>query len=238
MTYPPQQPDPYGQNPYGQQPDYGQPPGYGQPPWAGPGAYPVGPPPQKPRTGLIATLIIVGILALGGGGVGIYFLTKGDGDGGPGAVNTGDPRAVAESFADFMERGANSNGMDVTVTELKPLLCGEEYTTAEKEITRDQQRQQSSTRKPTKRSGDDRYDVTVDDLKVDGDRGTFNLTARQAGDDPDSQEFDLLRQDGAWKVCGLFKERDSPGRPSSSAPSSKRAKSPPATYSVPRPSTR
>ncbi|HEV2783387.1 MAG TPA: hypothetical protein VGX25_28725 [Actinophytocola sp.] len=84
MTYPPQQPGPYGQEPHGQQPGpYGQDPTaqYGQQP-PGYGGYPGGPggppPPKKTNAGVIAAVVAGAVLVLGGAGTGIYFLTKGD----------------------------------------------------------------------------------------------------------------------------------------------------------------
>ena len=97
MTYPPQQPGPYGPpDPYGQQqpgPHGGQPPPrdpYGRPPpsdphgqqssYQGLGSYPTGPseppPPKKSNTGTIVAIVLVALLVLGGGGAGVYFLTK------------------------------------------------------------------------------------------------------------------------------------------------------------------
>ncbi len=100
MTYPPQQPGPYGQQPqqpggYGNQPQPGgygqqQPGGYGQQPdpfaqqpaYQGFGGYPGGGEPPKPpkqsNTGKIVAIIVIAVLVLGGAGVGVYFLTKGD----------------------------------------------------------------------------------------------------------------------------------------------------------------
>src|SRR5262245_28517087 len=141
MSYPPQQPGPYGPDPYGQQQPYGQQPQYGQqqpygqqqfgqqPQWGGqqPG-YPVGPPPKRPRTGLIATLIIVGVLALGGGGAGIYFLTKSDdsnNSGGGAPANGDDPQSVAQKFADVYENAVNSDLADFNVNDFKPIMCGD-----------------------------------------------------------------------------------------------------------------
>lgn len=98
MTYPPQQPGPYGQpgpnGPYGQRPDpYGGPPPrdpYGPPTppdpypaqssYQGLGTYPSGPseppPPKRRNTGTIVAIVLVALLVLGGGGAGVYFLTK------------------------------------------------------------------------------------------------------------------------------------------------------------------
>ncbi|MGW5054099.1 hypothetical protein [Actinokineospora sp. NPDC004072] len=105
MTTPP----PYGQNPYGQQPDpygqqpdqYGQPqPGYPQPvfgqqqPYGQPGydpnqhgyqqpyggqPYGGGQPPKGPNTGKIVAIVAIAVLVLGGAGVGVYFLTRDSG---------------------------------------------------------------------------------------------------------------------------------------------------------------
>ncbi|HVK21396.1 MAG TPA: hypothetical protein VM677_08555 [Actinokineospora sp.] len=78
MTYPPQQPGPYGQQPpqgpYGQQqPD----PFATQPAYQGFGGYPQ--PPQAPKpnnTGKIIAIVAIALIVLVGAGVGVYFLTK------------------------------------------------------------------------------------------------------------------------------------------------------------------
>lgn len=106
MTYPPQQPGPYGPNdPYGQQPQnpqsppygqpqqpggqYGQPsPPYGQPQqpqyggqtaYQGLGGYGGQPPePPKKNTGMIVAIVLIALLVLGGGGVALFVLNKDD----------------------------------------------------------------------------------------------------------------------------------------------------------------
>jgi hypothetical protein len=84
MTYPPQQPGPYGpqQNPYGQQPGWPQQqqqPGYGAPQYGMPPGYghPGGMPPKK-KTGLIVALAIAGVLLVGGGVTAVVLLTGDD----------------------------------------------------------------------------------------------------------------------------------------------------------------
>jgi hypothetical protein len=113
MTYPPQQPDPYGSqqppDPYGQRPS----PYSGQPPQSDPfrqqsgyqglGTYPTGPseppPPKKSNTGTIIAIVLVALLVLGGGGTAVYFLTKKKDDSStsasnnqPGNTNTSSPK--------------------------------------------------------------------------------------------------------------------------------------------------
>lgn len=106
MTYPPQQPGPYGPQPgpYGQQPQqpgwtgglpqqqpYGQQP-YGQQPPYGYGGYPGGMPPQKNNKGLIIGLAVAGVLLVGGGVTTVLLLT---GDDKP--ADNGAPTEVAAS---------------------------------------------------------------------------------------------------------------------------------------------
>jgi hypothetical protein len=80
MTYPPQQPGPYGQDPYGQQQPPQTPPYGGQSSYQGLGSYgpPPPPPPKKRNTGMIVAIVLIVLLVLGGGGVAVYVLTKGD----------------------------------------------------------------------------------------------------------------------------------------------------------------
>lgn len=79
MTYPPQQPSPYGQDPYGQQQPPMTPPYGGQSSYQGLGSYgPPPPPPKKRNTGMIIAIVLIVLLVVGGGGVAIWVLTKGD----------------------------------------------------------------------------------------------------------------------------------------------------------------
>jgi hypothetical protein len=79
MTYPPQQPPPYGQDPYGQQQPPQTPPYGGQSSYQGLGSYSGGPPPPPPKkrnTGMIVAIVLIVLLVLGGGGVAVWILTK------------------------------------------------------------------------------------------------------------------------------------------------------------------
>jgi hypothetical protein len=73
---------PYGQGPYGQGP-YGQ-PGYGQPPYGapGPGA------PRKGRGPLVALLVTLAVLLVGGGVLAAVLLTRGDDGSAPTATSS------------------------------------------------------------------------------------------------------------------------------------------------------
>jgi hypothetical protein len=79
MTYPPQQPGPYGQDPYGQQQPPQTPPYGGQSSYQGLGSYgPPPPPPKKSNTGMIVAIVLIVLLVLGGGGVAFWVLNKDD----------------------------------------------------------------------------------------------------------------------------------------------------------------
>lgn len=100
MTYPPQQPGPYGQQPpqgpYGQQPD----PFGNQPAYQGFGGYPGGGEPPRPNnTGKIVAIVAIAVLVLGGAATGVYFLTKGDDKGTTSAPGTSAPQETSESKA-------------------------------------------------------------------------------------------------------------------------------------------
>jgi len=228
MTYPPQQPPgPYGpQDPYGQQqPPYGQQP-YGPPqgqygpgapqgqygpgtPWAGqqPG-YPVGPPPPKKKTGLITSLIIVAILVVGGGGVGAYFLLKNDdknnsGDGGGGGDT---PRSAADSYASALGTALSTRLENVDLKPLKPLTCADDFTELTDSLD-DARKYESATQTPKP----DKATFGVTDFKETGDGATFKLTQKVGTKENDPRDMDVLKEQGAWKVCGLFEDQDGGG---------------------------
>lgn len=195
-----------------------------------PPGHPVGPPPQKPKSGLIAALIIVGILVLGGGGVGIYFLTKSDdnasntnpGPGGGGApVDKDDPKAVAERFASVYEEAVNSDLDGFDVKSLQPILCGSDYDDVKKETERTRKARETSGRKPSRRPASAQVDIGIKDFTMDGDKGSFNLTWTETGGEKRNDRKLLVQKDsGHWVVCGLYEKSDS-GSTSSRKPTSK-----------------
>ena len=136
MTYPPQQPGPYGQPTYGQQPGYPGADAYGGY-LGGPG----GQPPKKRNTGMIVTVAVVVVLVLAGAAVGIYLLIKDDGGNSakPGsAVPTGvsppqsaDPSTpteggdaeivrVAQSYAEAVNTRQESTAKELTCDKTGP----------------------------------------------------------------------------------------------------------------------
>jgi hypothetical protein len=207
MTYPPQPPGPP-QGPYGPPPGqgpYNQGPNPYQPPWGGPGGYPMGPPPKKSRTGLIATLIVVAILVVGGGGVAAYLLLGRDDDAGKdsgqgGGEGTG-ARGAAQTYVQELETALNTPGEQVDLSKLEPVTCAEDLTRMKDEFT------------PAKGDGpgaETKVRIRMKDFERTADGATFTLTRRvtPGGQEPDSRDMTVAKEDAGWKVCGLF---SSPG---------------------------
>jgi hypothetical protein len=132
MTYPPQQPGPYGQDPYGQQPPqgpYGQQPDQfgGQPAYQGFGGYPGpdggfpgGQPPQPPKprnTGKIVAIVAIAVLVLGGGGVGAYFLLKDDKSPSGASGTTSAPKTTESSSSSKTSQSKPSESADPSESE-------------------------------------------------------------------------------------------------------------------------
>jgi hypothetical protein len=216
MTYPPQQPGPYGpQDPYGQQPPHGQPqygqpqygqPQYGQPqygqPQYGPGPWgqqPGYPPPKKSRTALVTTLVIVAVLVIGGG-VAAYLLLKDDG----GGSGDNDRRAAADRFTKTMSSQLSTTLDDVDLSPLKPLTCADDYQRLDSEL--------KDARESDSSEDDDPAKVTfgVTNFTETSDGATFDMTIRD-GSKSEQQPMDVVKEQDAWVVCGLYKDRPDGG---------------------------
>jgi len=208
MTYPPQQPgpygpqDPYGQQPYGQQqPPYGQQP-YGQqqygPQWGQqPGGFPPEPPPKK-KTGLIVTLIIVAVLVIGGGGFAAWwFLLKDDAGGGD------DLRATADSFTKELSTALSAKLDDVDLAPLESLTCDKDYKQLTDEL-KSARETDESTKTPEKAT------FGVKNFKADGDKATFDMTQKRGSTSGDDLKMDVVKEGDGFVACGLYKERTPP----------------------------
>ncbi|MPZ79348.1 MAG: hypothetical protein GEV28_02715 [Actinophytocola sp.] len=224
MTYPPQPPGPYGQQPgpYGPQGPYHQgprnqgpyPPQPPQTPWGAgdQGGFPVGPPPAKPRTGLITSLVIVAILVVGGGGVGAYLLLGKDDDTGSGGGG-GDARSAAESYVGKLTTILNTDLQDIDLHPLQPLACAGDYEKLDEEIEDARDFSKSHSASP----GDQpEVGLTMKDYEPTSDGATFTLTQTVEDDDGDSRKMTVAKEDGDWTVCGLYRDEDE-DRPSPTA---------------------
>jgi hypothetical protein len=228
MTYPPRPPGPpgppgpqpppgpynqgpYNQGPWGQGPYQGPPPG----PWGpGPqGGYPVGPPPKKPRTGLVTALIIAAILVVGGGGVGAYLLLTRDdprGEGsGAGGGEGGGARAAAQTYVRELESALNTPLRDVDLGKLEPVTCAGDYAKMQDELDNAKDYGESNSAAP---NTEHKIRIRIKDFERTSDGATFTMTQREVGgDDADSTELTVAKEDGDWKVCGAYDENPNSG---------------------------
>ncbi|WP_157224259.1 Rv0361 family membrane protein [Nocardia paucivorans] len=182
----PQQVGPYGGAPQ-QYPKYGmQPPGPGPQPYPPQGGYP----PQRSGGGgskvLFAVLGVVVVLVVAAG-VGIFLLVS---DNGTGGTDQDDPRAVAQAFV-------NSNGNQ------EDLLC-------KADLDKIKDAQESLGPQPT---GIPDMDMsaksTLKSVNVPegSNSGTFTVAISMniAGESLNQTvTYDLVKEDGEWKVCGLL----------------------------------
>lgn len=190
-----------GQQPYGAGPQQyspeGMQPGYGQPPYPPPpgGPYPPQPggpyPPQSGKSrGTVVMVTLAVVLLVAGLGAGGYFLIAGGG-------GAGDPRAVAQQFVD----GGGEN---------KELICASDLAKIEEAGASAPRPTEPVTMPDGAAATSELVDVDVPD---GSDRGTFTVeTDVTVGTQSHSQtfEYDLVQEDGEWKVCGIL-EASAPG---------------------------
>lgn len=207
MTYPPQQPGPYGQqdpygqqNPYGQQPQqYGQQPQFGGQQWGQQPGFPAAPPPKK-KTGLIVTIVLLVVLLAGGGFAAWWFLIKDDNGGGG---SSDDPRAAADTYVKELSSAVNIAPADTTLDKVKPVMCADDY----KELNEDLQRakkDEDAGEKP-----EDTTTFSVTNFKEEGEGATFDLARKRGDRTGDPLPMDVKKEDGKFVVCGLFASNES-----------------------------
>lgn len=231
MTYPPQQPGPYGpQDPYGQQNPYGQQPQYGAPQWGQQPGYPAGPPPKKSRTGLIVTLVIVAVLVVGGGGVAAFLLLKDDNGGGT-AGGGDDPRATADAYAKELGAAVSSTPADATLDKVKPLMCASDYKELNGELQDAKADKEEASEQP------DKTTFTVSNFKEEGEAATFDMTQKRGEDEREPMQMDVKKEDGNWVVCGIYREssEEAPGGSGDSDSTSSGGEEPTNSGSIPNP---
>lgn len=167
----------YGQQYPGQQPQMGAPMGYGQPPRSSGGG--------GGKIALIIGGVAVVLIAVG---VGAFFVFGGGGS----AVGGGydDPRDVAQAWVD-----QDGNPED--------LVC-------QADLDEISQYEQDNPVQPTDvPSGVSAPETTLKsvDVPAGSDSGTFSMemTMDMMGDETTSTAtYDLVKEDGGWKVCGIL----------------------------------
>jgi hypothetical protein len=204
-------------------PDDPQEPPAGPPDEPGPGSPddahgPPAGPPAKPTNRKLVIAIVAAVVVLVGGGVTIAAIASNDS---PEEValrkDTADARAVVEKFAVLFGQARNDGAFAVSKDEVKALLCAQEQNSLDLEWQDRENKEINRSYAPTPSA---RLTMTVRDVRIHGDSGVATLTGAIA-DRRTDQDFELLKQDGQWKVCGVAfripKAPSSPEPPSTSA---------------------
>ncbi|HWM07481.1 MAG TPA: hypothetical protein VNP92_34545 [Actinophytocola sp.] len=226
MTYPPQQPGPYGQDPYGQQQPPQTPPYGGQTAYQGLGSYtggqPPQPPPKKRNTGMIVAIVLIVLLVLGGGGVAFVVLTKDknteadSGDQGSRPTESAAPSDDATDVTDPTEATDPSEDETSGSSSNTPDDVREAYMTAyeTKDFTEVVSRACAAYKS---KYGTDTaelegtlapYDITATasgEPDVNGNTATadIDLELSQAGTTERPSIFiKIVEEDGEWRFCG------------------------------------
>ncbi|WP_280423817.1 Rv0361 family membrane protein [Nocardia carnea] len=188
---PQQYPPPAVQSGYGQLPYPPQAGGYYAPPSGVP--YPQQPGQRRGTVVMVTLVVLVLVIGLGAGG---YFLVSGGGG--------GDPRTVAQQFVD----GAGENEEIICASDLAKIeKAGESAPQPTAPVTMPDDSAATS-------------ELVGVDVPEGSDRGTFTVeTDVTVGTQSHSRtvEYDLVREDGDWKVCGIL-EASEPGDSDSEAP--------------------
>jgi hypothetical protein len=225
MTYPPQQPGPYGQDPYGQQQPPPQTPPYGgqssfpgQSSYQGLGSYgPPPPPPKKRNTGMIVAIVLIVLLVLGGGGVAVYVLTKGDdknneADGGKSGDKT-TPPSSEEPTGDSTEETTEDNpgGASNTPDDVRDAYMDAYETKSFSSVVNDAcaaYKSKYGTDTSSLEKTLEPYDITATasgEPDVNGNTATANIDLQlsQGGTTEKPSIFiKIVEEDGQWRFCG------------------------------------
>ncbi|GLZ31600.1 hypothetical protein Lesp02_37880 [Lentzea sp. NBRC 105346] len=213
---PPQQPGPYGQQPYGQQPGYGQqqpPQGYGQPP------YGYGPPPKKTNTGLVVG-VIIGVLVLVGGVIGVVAMNSDGGSGSSASGNSGSTNTNSNSSGGSDDADAKQAAEEYFAasasrneSKVKSLTCKEvwdEYEQAKRNLTPEQKEMAEKAKTlPVPQ-------VTVKSASVSGDTATVAVTLKSSfggSDQTFDTDFKFKKVSGDWQYCTRAADIKTPGLP-------------------------
>ncbi|ALG08950.1 hypothetical protein [Kibdelosporangium phytohabitans] len=142
----------------------------------------------KRRNGVIL-VVASAVLVVAAAAGGILMLTGGSPE--------DDATSAAREFAQLYQRGLNSSGRDVDASAFEPVVCGQIMP----------QLREAFSAKENPVPGTPQFVLAVKDVKTNGDRGSFTLatkvTAPGTPEQSDDAAFDLVKEDGHWRVCSL-----------------------------------
>jgi hypothetical protein len=178
-------------------------------------------PPGKRGNRKLIIAVVIAVVVLIGGGVTIVAMASNDS---PEEValrqNTAEARVVVDKFAVLFGQARNDGAFAVSKADVQALLCAREQDALDQEWQDRENKEINRSNSPTPSA---RLEMTVRDVRVEGDKGVATLTGAIA-DRKTDQDFELLKENGQWKVCGVAfripKASNSNSNTSSESPSS------------------
>jgi hypothetical protein len=157
-------------------------------------------PPGKRGNRKLIIAVVVAVLVLIGGGVTIVAMASNNS---PEEValrqNTAEARAVVDKFAVLFGQARNDGAFAVSKSDVQALLCAREQDALDQEWQDRENKEINQSNSPTPSA---RLEMTVRDVRIEGDKGVATLTGAIA-DRRTDQDFELLKENGQWKVCGV-----------------------------------
>lgn len=151
--------------------------------------------PKKP-VGIIVLGILCGTALIGAIVALIIGLTSGGGTS-QGTKMT-DPRSVAQAFVDSSNRDSDGSR----------LICQADREAFAKFHAEHAAELSSIANEPSGPPMPHTDTMSVVDVNVAGDSGTFTIRLTTADGSHSDDQLDLVNEDGGWKVCGIAKALD------------------------------
>jgi hypothetical protein len=158
--------------------------------------------PPVTRRSNVKMLIAIGlaVLVLAGGGVTIVALASRDT---PEDIalqkSKTEARGVVERCAVLFGQARNEGPFALSKEDVKALLCAREQDALDQEWQDREFKDSTRSYAPTPTA---RLEMSIKDIQIRGDSGVATLTGTIA-DRKTDQDFELLKEDGQWKVCGV-----------------------------------
>lgn len=186
-----------GPQPYGQQGQFGQ-PGYGQPGGFGD---PYGAPRKKSPLPWVLGGVGVVVIAV----VAVLLVTL---------LGGGSPKDTAQSYVALLNKNSDS---DADAESVRGLLCKSDVTKFDE--FREKAKESEGDTPGSSELANMKAQHTLGEVTENGDKATAKARVAYSGVPDEYKDFikdkdytiDLVKEDGDWKVCGMFKDLEGIG---------------------------
>jgi uncharacterized protein HemX len=142
--------------------------------------------PKKRKTGLIVGIAAALVVLAVGAGVGFVFL------------GSGSAQSAAEDYASLSTK-ETQDPRSVTAEDYRPIVCSQ----AMPQIEQLQQQKEEFLKaaKPEDLEQLKQVRVSVAGVQENGDSGSATIQSTMPGQQPQSTDLKLVKEDGDWKLC-------------------------------------